>query len=589
MSISLSIVKQKKLDLIFSHLMKVNMALLMIGALVFLALLGYIPLKTLAIWYGLNIGVVVFRVVLIRMYNKDPKGERYIPLLLLGNVFSASVWSFGILSFFPDDVILQTFILFTVGGLAAGSTASSSALFKPFLAYIIILLCPYIVHFTFVSEHSLHFHMSVALGVYMIILMFIGQNIHESSHQLILANAENQELIEEMKIKTKAAEEAALVKSEFLANMSHEIRTPMNSIIGMTDLALDSSLNDKERNYIQKANLAAKNLLGIINDILDFSKMEAGKMEFFLTHFELKEVINHTLQLIKLVAQEKHISLRVKLDKDVPKYYFADPLRLEQVLINLANNAVKFSPEGSNITLSASLSQEDEENAWIEFCVEDEGIGISGKDQQKLFQSFTQADNSTQRKFGGTGLGLVISQKIVEMMDGKIWVESEEGEGSRFSFVVRMNKSSIDELVEVTKDSKTTMQLDIQKLRGIKVLLVEDNEMNQELAADLLERNGLQVKIANHGAEGVQMLKREDFDIVLMDIQMPVMDGYEATKHIRVDEAYKDVPIIAMSANVMHEDIEKAYASGMNDHIGKPINPEDMFRTMAKWYGQTKG
>ncbi len=396
-------------------------------------------------------------------------------------------------------------------------------------------------------------------------------------------NKSLQALTKLLKTTSEELNKANKLKSEFLANMSHEIRTPMNSVIGMTQLALDGELSSKQRNYIKKANIAAENLLGIINDILDFSKIEAGKMEFFPVHFALTNVIMHTLHIVSVAAKDKDLSTRVKLDQNVPKYYYADSLRLGQVLTNLASNAVKFSHAQGSITFDISLVDENDANALLKFSVMDEGIGISEENQKKLFQSFSQADSSTQKKFGGTGLGLAISKSIVQLMDGEIWVDSKEGEGSTFSFTIRLEKSNEKTMIETTQDVKVAMTLAIEKLQGKRILLVEDNELNQELAIDLLETNGLKVTLAENGQEALNLLEEQTFDIVLMDVHMPIMDGYEATKILREQEQYKDLPILAMTANVMSKDKSRARIAGMSDHIGKPIAPAEMFITMAKW------
>jgi PAS domain S-box-containing protein len=394
---------------------------------------------------------------------------------------------------------------------------------------------------------------------------------------------------EELREASAVAEAATRAKSEFLANMSHEIRTPMNAALGMLYLLQQTGLTDRQKNYLDKAHTASTMLLKVINDILDFSKIEAGKLELEKVPFRIREVLDDLSAVATATLSDKPIELSVQCDPQVPELLIGDPLRLGQVLLNLTSNAIKFTEKGT-VEVVVTLLAANEGEVTLRFAVADTGIGMAPQQQATLFNAFTQADTSTTRRYGGTGLGLAISNQMVEMMGGAILVASEQGEGSTFSFVVRLQRLSAEQAATVqpaAEDQRREPSGVEQGCPGLRILLVEDNPINQEVAKEILERRGVQVDLARNGAEALRRLTTNgtSYDAVLMDVHMPVMDGLEATRRIRLNPDLESLPIIAMTACALTRERTLCIEAGMNDQVNKPIDVAELFATLSRWVG----
>ena len=384
--------------------------------------------------------------------------------------------------------------------------------------------------------------------------------------------------VQAMREAKQLAEKNAKVKEEFLANMSHEIRTPMNAIIGFTHLLADTSLTEKQKEYVSSIVTAGENLLVIINDILDFSKIEAGKLSIEAAPFNLKDLLTSTFNLFKPKAEDKGLDLRLSIPDGLEGEWNGDAVRLNQILINLVGNAIKFTEEGW-VELSVEPKKVGGE-AMLDFRITDTGIGIHPDKVSSIFDSFTQGAADTTMKFGGTGLGLAIVKNLVELMDGRVSAESELGKGSVFSFQLPLKSLGAAEGTQ--KDAQAQAGPDLSELEDALVLMAEDNKMNQLLARRILEEAGVDLKIVENGRMAVEAVEKRDFDLILMDVQMPEMDGLDATRAIRaLDPPANEIPILALTAHAVASEIQKCFESGMNDYVVKPYKPAELLRKMV--------
>ena len=429
-------------------------------------------------------------------------------------------------------------------------------------------------------------------------------NRKESVYQVTLTMAEDDDgvcrgiviVLNDISELSRAREEAmkaSQAKGDFLANMSHEMRTPMNAITGMTAIALNTSSPEKKDNCLKNIEEASDHLLAVINDILDMSKIEANMLELSPVNFNFEKLLNETANVLKFRMEERKQHFNLHIERAIPPYLLGDEQRLSQVITNLLSNAVKFTPEEGSIGLNAQLVKREQSLFTIQIGVSDTGIGITPDQQARLFTSYTQADRSTTRKFGGTGLGLAISRRIVEMMGGRIWIQSEPNKGSEFFFTIQLEEGNEK---GIEPEEAVDLAPDKNNFSGYCMLLAEDVEINREILISLLEPTGISIESAEDGLGALQMYKAtpEKYHIIFMDLQMPEMDGYEATRKIRDYESmlktrnlngylHRQIPIIAMTASVFKEDIEKCLQAGMNSHLGKPLNIDDVVETLRKY------
>jgi signal transduction histidine kinase/CheY-like chemotaxis protein len=539
--------------------------------------------RAAVVWASLSVAVALLRLAWRYAYRRASRERREAPMwhraFVIGSVCQGLAW--GLLALPIIELPAEPRLLvFTVLVAVTAFGLFPSMPYPPAYAALVvpILVCVAVsAGLGAVPQAKLVMLLS---GIYLLAILNAARRLGQFFGEVTRARLEAAEL-------TAAANAANMAKSQFVANMSHEIRTPMNGLLGMAELLLQDELTAAQRERVQVLLSSGRGLLGIINDILDFSKIEAGQLELESIRFDLRALVGRTSQLHAAATRQKSVQLEVVVDATAPKQVRGDPLRLWQVLNNLLSNASKFTERGRialRVQRSSTPANADPDVAWLRFEVEDSGIGMTPQQVAELFQPFKQADASTTRRFGGSGLGLAICKHLVEAMGGTIGVHARPAVGSTFWFELPLRAELGDDALATLEPQPAPAQA--RPLRGRKLLLVEDNAVNLIVASSMLHASGAEVTTAGDGAEALRKLREDSFDAVVMDCQMPEMDGFEAVRRWRAEESAggrKRLPVIALTANAMLSDRERCLAEGFDEHLGKPFRREELEAVLLGW------